>query len=248
MEKRCIITTKIKYVNWEKILLLLISYGALLWGSGQIINIIKIPLLYKVLLQESIILFIILIINKQYLKQTILYKRTSFINIYTLWILLFFSIAIWLGISVNTPIYTASILILSALLVGVTEEYIFRGLFFPLLSKGSVKNGILFSTLIFSMWHILNINTSSIVTLLGQLLFTLGFGAFLAVVYLTKKNIIIPMLLHGTYNSISFIVTIPGKTESNNNIPILPIFLGLIFLIFAIYTYIRNKNTNLNFI
>lgn len=148
MEKRCIITTKIKYVNWEKILLLLISYGALLWGSGQIINIIQIPLLYKVLLQESIILFIILIINKQYLKQTILYKRTSFINIYTLWILLFFSIAIWLGISVNTPIYTASILILSALLVGVTEEYIFRGLFFPLLSKGSVKNGILFSTLI----------------------------------------------------------------------------------------------------
>lgn len=44
MEKRCIITTKIKYVNWEKILLLLISYGALLWGSGQIINIIQIPL------------------------------------------------------------------------------------------------------------------------------------------------------------------------------------------------------------
>lgn len=104
MEKRCIITTKIKYVNWEKILLLLISYGALLWGSGQIINIIQIPLLYKVLLQESIILFIILIINKQYLKQTILYKRTSFINIYTLWILLFFSIAIWLGISVASRI------------------------------------------------------------------------------------------------------------------------------------------------
>lgn len=92
------------------------------------------------------------------------------------------------------------------------------------------------------MWHILNINTSSVLVLIGQLLFTLGFGAFLAVVYLTKKNIIIPMLLHGTYNSLSFVVTIPGKTETNNNIPIIPIFLSLIFSIFAIYTYIRNKN------
>lgn len=73
--------------------------------------------------------------------------------------------------------------------------------------------------------------------MISQLLFTLGFGAFLAVAYLTQKNIITPMLLHVTYNSLIFVITISGKTETNNNVPINPIFLDLIFSIYAIYAY-----------
>ncbi len=111
------------------------------------------------------------------------------------------------GITWNT---TAVVYLIGALVVGLTEEYIFRGALFAAFSKAGVGDTalIVVSAVIFAAFHMVNgLAGGNLIALVFQVLFTFGLGIFLGVIYLKTKALLPIAFAHGFYD---FSVLAPG--------------------------------------
>jgi len=91
----------------------------------------------------------------------------------------------------------------------IYEEIIFRGFILNLfLIMFSSKKAIIFSSLIFGLWHLKNIFFLDSISLVKQVLYTgLIFGPAMAFISYKTKNIWISSIIHYINNVFFFIIT-----------------------------------------
>lgn len=137
------------------------------------------------------------------------------------------------GITWNT---TTVVYLIGALVVGLTEEYIFRGALFAAFKKAGVGDTalIVVSALIFAAFHMVNgLAGGNLIALVFQVLFTFGLGILLGVIYLKTKALLPIAFAHGFYD---FSVLAPGHALFNmggiTNILILTIALIILGVVY----------------
>jgi hypothetical protein len=107
----------------------------------------------------------------------------------------------------SDPTFYLLMIPISILLIGPLEELVFRGLI-----QGSVRNqfstntGIIIASLIFGVSHITSLSGSLSVSVVPYIISTFILGLVLGKVYEYYKNIVIPVVGHGVYNSLLFII------------------------------------------
>ncbi|CAM3219128.1 CPBP family intramembrane glutamic endopeptidase [Lactiplantibacillus plajomi] len=131
------------------------------------------------------------------------------------------------------------------LLIGLTEEYIFRGTFIPLLARAFPGHNllvVLLSSLLFGGLHLMNITHLSLTYVLPQILFAMAIGTFFAGIYISTRNLMIPILLHAA-TDLSVVVQFTQHPTSSANLNFSPqialsvsLFYGVVFLIALLVT------------
>lgn len=109
---------------------------------------------------------------------------------------------------IETDSVTLVLFIFSNILIGLTEEFIFRGTILPLFimyfknKKYVLAISILFSSLLFGIGHYSNIfsQSMSFEIATNQVLMASIFGLILGVIILRTKNLIFVSILHGVLN------------------------------------------------
>lgn len=168
----------------------------------------------NVIIKISSIFYIIYYINKEGLNNLKLNKKPKVLLMIPLFIICFsnFFVAIFQKLNVNSDIDYLFILsqLLIAILTGIIEELLFRGLVFQefLINTNKTK-AIIYSSLIFGGIHLLNISSfASIPQVLVQVVYSSFLGFLLAISYLKTENIIVPIIFHTTFNFINNALTV----------------------------------------
>lgn len=108
---------------------------------------------------------------------------------------------LWMGISLNYP-DTPSILCsaFNALLVGIAEELLFRGLLFNAIAKsGGIKQAVIISSVTFGLGHIINLingNSEGLLQTVSQIVYAVAFGFLFVMLYYRGGSIIPGIILH----------------------------------------------------
>lgn len=139
------------------------------------------------------------------LRRPVLYRPRRLIP---MGILLAASIAVWLYIrlTLHPAIMLDNLLSLrilrTTLLVGVSEEWMYRGILFAALCRWfGFRRGVLFSLLMFGVLHLFNIISGmSVQFVLLQFFMTILIGASLALAAIGSRSLLVPMLAHGIYD------------------------------------------------
>lgn len=146
----------------------------------------------------------------EYLKLKKIWILTPFIQV-TIMILFFVAIAILgkmcvlkTGLLFGKPIFYY----LAVLFAPVYEEIIFRGFIFGSLTKHfSLPKAIIYSSLLFGIWHLKNIFIADPVALVKQICYTgLVFAPIMCLITYKTKTIWIASILHYLNNFTTFIL------------------------------------------
>lgn len=113
---------------------------------------------------------------------------------------------LWHGITMNVSLLETVLYILSMLCVGFLEEMIFRGFLFNAMAKEGMKSAIIVSSLTFGIGHIVNLFNGSGMELLANLLqviYAVAIGFAFVMIYYKTKSLVLCILTHGIFNSLS---------------------------------------------
>ncbi|MHC5228292.1 CPBP family intramembrane glutamic endopeptidase [Enterococcus sp. LJL99] len=160
-------------------------------------------------------------------------------RIYCFIILIIFIQPFFLGIDFSLNYSTIFLLVVQMLLVGYTEEVLFRSIYYYFLKKKSSTFFILFSSITFGILHIasvLNPNTTIVLVIL-QIINALLLGVVFAVLYLITKTIYIVILFHSLFNIFASIC-LPGIFINNMTAVLL---LSCLYLLFLLYYRLNSK-------
>ncbi|MBO0960875.1 CPBP family intramembrane metalloprotease [Neobacillus sp. MM2021_6] len=143
---------------------------------------------------------------------------------------------IMLGIDLNISLSVFLLTVVQMILVGYTEELLFRGLFFlKLKDKGTVLY-VIFSSLIFGLLHsasAFNPETGSILVIL-QVVHAFLLGIIFALIFFLTKKILVVILAHSFFNifaSISNQVSLERNVYSVIVLSILYVFCIIVIVI-----------------
>ena len=128
------------------------------------------------------------------------------------------------------------------LCVSLGEELMFRGFVLRVFLKNMTpRKAILYSAILFSLIHAVNIiSTGSVTALVGQLLYTFLFGLFAAGVALATKSIWPIMISHWLNNYVNIAAGVVGGTTA-----LLTVlnYVGLAFTLIASIIFLVKANT-----
>ncbi|BDZ30205.1 CPBP family intramembrane glutamic endopeptidase [Lactiplantibacillus sp. WILCCON 0030] len=140
------------------------------------------------------------------------------------------------------------------LLIGITEEYCYRGVLLPLLAKalpGKTMLVIILDSLAFGCVHLINLTGLNWTYVLPQLMMASVTGLLLCGVYLKTKNLMLPILLHA-FSDINMIVQFMSHTHTRSNLSSpngialgLTLIFAVIFLIVAAFVYWQTRHLNI---
>ena len=154
---------------------------------------------------------------------------------------------------VNPAVLSLVLFTCHMLLIGVFEEFLFRGVILNNMLKkwGKNKSGIIraviYSSILFGSAHLVNlIGTSNfVIGTISQLFYTFFLGIFFAAIYIRTKNIWTVVILHAIFDwlamiLITFYPTMAPSGETDVDITILfgQIILTLPFAVFG-FLYLR---------
>lgn len=159
--------------------------------------------------------------------------------LYFIPLILISSCNLWTGININNTVLEIIFFIITMINVGFIEEIIFRGFLFKRMEKDNVKTAIIVSSVTFGFGHIVNLFTGAdIIPTLIQICYAASIG-YLFVIIFYKSNSLLPCIItHSIVNALSVF-----NTENFISIYIIPIFLIVIPIIYALYI---NKNVKNN--
>lgn len=131
-----------------------------------------------------------------------------------------------------------SFILLTTLLVGITEELMFRGILFQsLLKKYSVQKSILLASLAFSLFHGINIIGGVPLNAIAyQLSITFVAGFYLTNVAYRMKSILPLIIWHGLWDFMSF-----SSTEFNVKLTLILIVSICVEIILSVWLFNKNK-------
>lgn len=105
----------------------------------------------------------------------------------------------------NQPIYLLYLIPVTILLVGPTEELIFRGLIQGVLDKTyGPKVAIPAASVLFTLPHFLSYVGEDLMAIVPTLSVVLILGGVLGILYKKSKNLIVPAAVHGLFNTVQF--------------------------------------------
>ncbi|QQZ09005.1 CPBP family intramembrane glutamic endopeptidase [Heyndrickxia vini] len=150
-----------------------------------------------------------------------------------------------LGIDVTISLSVLMLTVVQMILVGYTEELLFRGIFFlKLKDKGPVLY-VLFSSLVFSLLHsasAINPETGSTLVIL-QVVNAFLLGIVFALTFFITKKILIVMLAHTFFN---IFASISNQVSLERNIYSVIVLSILYIVCILILSFIRKKNNHVN--
>lgn len=136
-----------------------------------------------------------------------------------------------------------------AILIGIIEELLFRNQILEELLKNQTKfKALLYSSLIFGGVHLLNISSiSSIPTVLAQVGYTFILGLCLGYIYISSKNIILPIIYHTLFNFLNDVLVVKlFNLKWDLTFFIVNISLGILVIIYLFLTTLKKKGANKN--
>lgn len=109
---------------------------------------------------------------------------------------------------------------LSFVLIGPAEELLFRGIVQGLLVKRfGATLGIGIASLIFALVHAGALVTSGLIALASSMTIYLLLSLILGAIYEYSRNILVPALVHGTFNAVQFAVLYYTITNGGTIVP-----------------------------
>ena len=183
----------------------------------------------NILLSLGIIIFILKNNLVSYYKLDKLPKLKQFL--YFIPLLLLMSVNLWTGININNSILEIICFMISMICVGFLEEIIFRGFLFQMMSKDSLHQAIIVTSLTFGIGHILNLlNGAEFIPTIIQIIYAVSTGYMFAII-LVKGNSLWPCIItHSVVNSLSIFCI--HNTVSTY---IAPIILTIVPILYSIY-------------
>ncbi len=212
--------------GWGLALLCFIWVIALFFATAVLFSFGLIPKQYSGIVQDAIVLFGVWIFNHYLAHVPVL-----FWNHHNGWGQLEQAVpallVVGLLVSANlTRLFTVPFtpLVLMYLgyiiLVGLTEEYVFRGVMIPLLARslpGKNLAVVLISSFLFGGLHLMNSTHLSLTYVLPQILFAMALGTLFAGVYIRTRNLGLPILMHAA-TDLSVVVQLTQHPNSNANL------------------------------
>ena len=203
---------------------------------------------------ELIMLLAFIGLNRRFIQQKILMEYYPYVKGFGLmwysWLILATTyVAFSSGLKQNHLGLSAILLILIvALLVGITEEYIFRGLILGrLVSSGrSVLVALIVSSTLFACTHFINLLHNSLYNVSLQVLYAIPLGAFLGLLYLKSNNILYPILAHAIQDFAAFFIS-GGKMDSTSATPNSVLQIYILFGIIILAYYLTGKKQLVRF-
>lgn len=155
--------------------------------------------------------------------------------------------ALILGTAKVTRAELIWLFLIKCLLIGLSEELLFRGIIFYSLADHFKKNGrscfwpVLSSSVIFALFHFINLfDGAGILAVLQQVGYSFLIGAMLAVVLLKTKNVWLCILLHALFDFGGFFVSDLGTGNPQDlTFWILTIVVGILCTAQMIITLIK---------
>ena len=95
--------------------------------------------------------------------------------------------------------------------IGLFEEFLYRGIFQNMITETNDNDNnivllILLSSLIFGLWHILNLfGGRSLSTVIFQIINTISIGMLIGAIYYTTKNIWAVVCIYAFYNLLNYL-------------------------------------------
>ena len=193
---------------------------------------------YKTALVNTLFSLLLIAFMKK-LKGLKYYGLTKVKNIkkylYFIPLILISSVNLWTGININNTFYEVIFFMITMINVGFIEEVIFRGFLFKMMEKDNVKTAIIVSSITFGIGHIVNLFTGAdIIPTLIQICYATSIGYLFVIIFYKSKSLLPCIITHSIVNSLSVF-----NTENFVSIYIVPVFLIIVPLIYAVYI---NKN------
>lgn len=169
------------------------------------------------------------------LKRVSYYGLTKVENIkkylYFIPLIIIGSVNLWNGVNINNSTNEIIFHILTMINVGFIEEIIFRGFLFKMIEKTNIKRAIIISAVTFGIGHIVNLlNGAELIPTLIQICYAISIGYLFVVIFYKSKSLIPCIITHSLINSLSIF-----NVENSVSLYIIPIFLILVSLVYAIY-------------
>jgi len=183
----------------------------------------------NIFLSICIILFIIKNKLVSYYRLNKFTKLKPFL--YFIPLLLLMSVNLWNGININNSLPEIVFFIISMTCVGFLEEIIFRGFLFNILSKDSLNQAILVTSITFGIGHILNLlNGAEFIPTIVQIIYAISTGYMFATILHKSKSLWPCIITHSVVNSLSIF-----NTTTIVSTYIAPIILTIIPILYSIY-------------
>ncbi|VDG22977.1 CPBP family intramembrane glutamic endopeptidase [Lactiplantibacillus mudanjiangensis] len=133
------------------------------------------------------------------------------------------------------------------ILIGLTEEFVFRGLLIPLLARslpGKPLATVLLSSALFGGLHLINTTQISWTYVLPQILFAMALGTFFASLYVSTDNLMLTIALHAI-TDVSLITQLVSHSTDFSNFTMSPtislVVAGFYLFIFIIAIIVANR-------
>ncbi|RRK11281.1 CPBP family intramembrane metalloprotease [Lactiplantibacillus garii] len=227
-------------------LLLFIWVIALFFASATFVSFGWVPMRYSGIVQDAIVLIGVGIFNHYLAHVPVLFwnRRNGWGQLEQAVPAL---LIVGLLVSANLPklltVHFQPLILLYlgyVILIGLTEEYVFRGVLIPLLARSFPNNNVvtvLLSSLLFGGLHIINSTHLSLTYVLPQILFAMAIGTLFAGVYIRTHNLGLTILMHAA-TDLSVVVQLVEHPTSSANLNLSPsvsiavsIFYGLLLVI-----------------
>lgn len=150
--------------------------------------------------------------------------------------------------SKNVPVSNRIFFLINVMLTATFEETVFRGIIQSRIIRDceergkSVWHGILISSAIFGMVHLLNLLGSPylVVGTITQVIYTFLLGSFFGVVYYRSQNLNTAILLHFIFNVMGSYSSIFSTGVSKSDLPIFMAFIQVALTLPCLYISYRN--------
>lgn len=191
------------------------------------------------IIEEVVVFALVYFLNRYWLKIEIYMKsdlslrRQIKVNTFPLiWIILLL-LALVFDFPKGKSLGEIVSIIVVALLVGIFEEYLFRGIllngFLQRLHWRRETNlfwAIVFSSLIFSGSHLMNLSHQSLTLTIMQVIMTFGFGLMQSATYLRTRSLVWPIMFHFMVDMQAMLRTSLMQTHVY-----IPIWVGVVLMV-----------------
>ncbi|BDZ29807.1 type II CAAX endopeptidase family protein [Lactiplantibacillus sp. WILCCON 0030] len=210
-------------------LLLFIWVIALFFGAAWIVRLNWIPTHFVGIFQDAFVLFGVWIFNRlvghvpvqlwsgHHLGQQLCLALPTILIVGLLF-------AANIGRVLQLPFSTLILLYLGyVLLIGITEEYVFRGVLLPIVARSFPNQpliSILISSAFFGGLHLMNSTHISLTYVLPQILFAMLLGTLFAGIYVCTHNLALPIILHSLTDISVIVQLVKHPSMANLNMPV----------------------------
>lgn len=198
--------------------------------------------------RDLVVFVVAYLLNKKYFQQ-----KVTWVNKNNLMSQLFTALpAIIIVVFLDSPMLMVSDfqvkfkVIVICLLVGLAEEYVFRGIMVGLFLKvlhNNVFGAVIGSSIMFGSIHFINLKSLPIGYVSGQVIFAAAIGILFGTIYIKTHNLTIVILLHALRDMFPMFSSKTVLQMSHTTFSMATLYVTVVFLIIAlVISYIQLKN------